>query len=215
MTTTDSILFVKETKTCSYVLVINTPRLCSEPGFKSRRDAAEEAEIRCREVVDVLPQEPLDFPITDYPVKGPRPRKPNLPPAAPAENADNTEDGEAGRLGGNKKQEKIIDDLLRQTIEVLMKKNLGGKGVKPGEPTEVVIELLDDDEQGQEVSDKLMEALRAAGYDVRGAQFLDLKTVSKESNAHDNNKNNGKKDERKRRLRRSVDDFDDHARDEL
>ncbi|TFY76745.1 hypothetical protein EWM64_g7273 [Hericium alpestre] len=50
MTMTDTILLVKESKTCHYILVINTPRLCGEPGFKSRLDQREEALIRCREV---------------------------------------------------------------------------------------------------------------------------------------------------------------------
>ena len=35
MTMTDTILFVKETQTCHYVLHIATPRLCGEPGFRS------------------------------------------------------------------------------------------------------------------------------------------------------------------------------------
>ncbi|KAF9453222.1 hypothetical protein P691DRAFT_781706 [Macrolepiota fuliginosa MF-IS2] len=209
MTMTDSILFVKETKTCSYILVINTPRLCGEPGFKSRRDAAEEAEIRCREVVDTLPQEPLNIPVTDYPVKGTPPRKPNLPPAAAhAERIDNAEDGS----GGNQKQEKLVNDLLRQTIEAVMKKNKGN-GAKPGEPTEIVIELVDeDDEQSGEVGDKLVDALRAIGYDVRGAEFLNLKPPSKESNSQNTNKDNGRNDDKKRRQRKPADDY---ARDEL
>ncbi|KLO12613.1 hypothetical protein SCHPADRAFT_853699 [Schizopora paradoxa] len=52
MTMTDTILFVKETKTCHYVMVIHTPRLCGEPGFKTRLEQREEAFIRCREIVD-------------------------------------------------------------------------------------------------------------------------------------------------------------------
>lgn len=222
MTMTDSILLVKETKTCSYVLVINTPRLCGEPGFKSRRDAAEEAEIRCREVVDTLPPGPLNFPVTDYPVKGPQPRKPNLPAAVPVEKAtEGVENSKIkGELEGDQKQEKIVNDLLRQTIEALVKKNLGGKSLKAGEPTEIVIELVDDEEQ-EEVSDKLVNALRAAGYDVRGAEFLDLKDVLKGSDDDINNNNNNKdkdnnqRNDKKRRVRRSTDDIDDYARDEL
>ncbi|CDO71240.1 hypothetical protein BN946_scf184863.g36 [Trametes cinnabarina] len=52
MTMTDTILFVKETQTCHYVVHIATPRLCGEPGFRSRVDSAEEHPIRCREVLD-------------------------------------------------------------------------------------------------------------------------------------------------------------------
>ena len=51
MTMTDTILFVKETQTCAYVLHIATPRLCGEPGFKSARDAEGERDVRCREVL--------------------------------------------------------------------------------------------------------------------------------------------------------------------
>jgi len=204
MTMSDSILFVKETKTCSYVLVINTPRLCGEPGFKSRDAAAGEAAIRCREVVDILPQEPLNFPVTDYPVKGAQPRKPKLPP--PPLNDD--EDAEAGVRGS--KKDKLIDDLLRKTIKALLGKNLGGKAAKPGEPTEIIIELAEED-QGQEVSDGLVEALRAAGYDIRGAEFLDLTGKSKESSRQ--NKKNGDKDDGERRRRKLADG--DYPHDEL
>jgi protein OS-9 len=208
MTTTDSILFVKETKTCSYVLVINTPRLCGEPGFKSRRDAAEEAEIHCREIVDILPQEPLNFPVADYPIKGSRPRKPHLPAVEFFDKAtDSTEDSKSeGNIEPDQRQENIVNDLLRQSIETLLEQRRGGKAITPEEPTELVIELLDDDEQ-EEIGDKLVSALRAAGYDVRGAEYLGLKDVFKEGK--------DKGDDRKRRVKKSMDDDDDYARDEL
>lgn len=51
-TTTDTIMFVKETSTCKYSLVIHTPRLCGEPGFKSRSEQTEAAPIRCRQIMD-------------------------------------------------------------------------------------------------------------------------------------------------------------------
>lgn len=51
MTVTDTILFIKETTTCHYVLVIQTPRLCGDPAFRSRRDAQEQSTIRCREII--------------------------------------------------------------------------------------------------------------------------------------------------------------------
>ncbi|KIY62956.1 hypothetical protein CYLTODRAFT_426514 [Cylindrobasidium torrendii FP15055 ss-10] len=77
MTTSDNILFIKESKTCSYVLVINTPRLCSEPGFKTKRDATEQAYIQCRPVVDDVDaakatvQDPSYY---DFPSKFTRPQ---------------------------------------------------------------------------------------------------------------------------------------------
>jgi len=51
MTVTDTILFIKETTTCHYVLVIQTPRLCGDPAFRSRRDSQEQSTIRCREII--------------------------------------------------------------------------------------------------------------------------------------------------------------------
>jgi len=55
MTTTDGILLVKETRTCQYVLVLQTPRLCSEPGFRSERDSEPVNAVRCREIVEAVP----------------------------------------------------------------------------------------------------------------------------------------------------------------
>jgi hypothetical protein len=51
MTVTDTILFIKETSTCHYILVIQTPRLCGDPAFRSRRDSQEQSTIRCREII--------------------------------------------------------------------------------------------------------------------------------------------------------------------
>lgn len=48
-------MFVKETSTCKYSLVIHTPRLCGEPGFKSRAEHTEAAPIRCRQIMDDPP----------------------------------------------------------------------------------------------------------------------------------------------------------------
>jgi hypothetical protein len=68
MTTTDSIFFIKETKTCQYTLVIHTPRLCGQPGFKSPKEDLRDTPLRCRKVVDTLegtdptlPESPLPF----------------------------------------------------------------------------------------------------------------------------------------------------------
>jgi protein OS-9 len=152
---TDTILFVKEAKTCSYVVVIHTPRLCGEPGFKSRRDTGEEAQIRCREIVDTLPEIPTNLPASDHPIKPPR-RKP-IPPPPVKQKAAN---------------DKAYNDMLRKALEALM----GTKDVQQPmkmtteEGDEVVIEVLGEDfmTQGQaDAVDKLTEALRAAGYDIK------------------------------------------------
>ena len=81
MTTTDSIFFIKETKTCQYVLVIHTPRLCGQPGFKSPREDLRDTPLRCRKVVDTLegtdptlPESPLPFQRREpKPLPAPRP----------------------------------------------------------------------------------------------------------------------------------------------
>ncbi|EIW85028.1 hypothetical protein CONPUDRAFT_47616 [Coniophora puteana RWD-64-598 SS2] len=48
----DSIAYVREARTCSYVLEVQTPRLCDEPGFMSRTDSQDESLIQCREIVE-------------------------------------------------------------------------------------------------------------------------------------------------------------------
>ena len=85
MTMTDTILFVKETQTCHYVLHIATPRLCGEPGFRSRRDTREEAFVRCREVVASPEQlEGMDrtLPEAPHPFKRPNRAQQQQKPAA-------------------------------------------------------------------------------------------------------------------------------------
>lgn len=163
MEMTDHILFVKETKTCSYVLVLHTPRLCGEPGFKSRRDATGEAEIRCREVVETQPEGgQINLPAADHPVKFPL-RKTVLPAPLP---------GKGDKKNGvDSAKEKLFNNILRKTLEALVSSD-GGSGVTVGEDGDYIIEVPDDAESPLE-NDRLMDALRAAGYDVR-AEFIDL-----------------------------------------
>ncbi|KAF8163220.1 hypothetical protein B0H34DRAFT_794953 [Crassisporium funariophilum] len=167
MVMTDHILFVKEAKTCSYVLVVHTPRLCGEPGFKSRRDAGEEAQIRCREVVDRKPEGQMKLPSTDHPMKVPM-RKTVLPAPVPVVK------GEKGEALSAK--EKIFNDILRQTLEALITTKGGTEGANKNDDGEMIIELEDDSlEEFPLESDRLVEALRAAGYEVR-AEVVTLKS---------------------------------------
>ncbi|GLB35036.1 putative glucosidase II beta subunit-like protein [Lyophyllum shimeji] len=168
MTMTDHILFVKEAKTCSYVLVINTPRLCGEPGFKSRRDTGEEFSIRCREIVDTLSppgttDAPAQIPDSDYPVKLTR-HKPVLP--APAAN-----DAQV-KMEGVDIKDSPYGELLRKTLEALM----GGKDAKAVTLEEFadkdgvtfeIVEEIDLTDGQHEAVDRLAETLRAAGYDIK------------------------------------------------
>lgn len=214
MVMTDHILFVKETKTCSYVVVIHTPRLCGEPGFKSRRDFGEETQIRCREVVDTQPEEQIHLPTADHPLKVPR-RKTVLPaPVRPAK------DDKAGSGSGSQdSKEKIYTDLIRKTLEAMMAKS-GADGKlgsvlyeELGEDGELVIELADDDEdellEGQmESADRLVDALRAAGFDVKSEV---IKTKRRDGGGS----GTGKADERDgKKTRKSPPDYKDF-RDEL
>ncbi len=121
MEMTDHILFVKETKICSYVFVIHTPRLC--------------------------------------------------------EAAD----------GSESKTEAFIDDLLRKTLEAIVagKKSRGGadKAAAALSDEQLVIEFVDGD-TGDTMhvgNERLVDALRAAGYDVRTALFTvdDAQTTTK------------------------------------
>jgi len=157
MVMTDHILFVKETKTCSYVLVVQTPRLCGEPGFKSRRDTGEEAEIQCREIVDAKTERAINLPTADHPLKIP-PRKTVLPPP-PLKN-DPSEPLTV--------KEKMFNEILRKTLEALMGPENGAESTSGGKDGEVIIELAENSMEDMPVeSERLIDALRAAGYDVQ------------------------------------------------
>ncbi|GJJ12056.1 hypothetical protein Clacol_006297 [Clathrus columnatus] len=106
MTMTDTIIFVKETRTCEYVLVIHTPRLCGEPGFKSHLEQVPEAEIQCREVLndnddnsseslDSSSSKDQDNNLKQHPFRR-IPRPPVIPP---------TKTGEQGSHHGGKKSD--------------------------------------------------------------------------------------------------------------
>jgi len=182
MEMTDHILFVKETKTCSYVVVIHTPRLCGEPGFMSRRDAGGEAEIRCREVVESLPESQIDLPTADHPLKIPL-RKTILPSpvAAPKGSKDDANIAE---------KERIFNDLVRKTLEVLV--NEGGVNAKVAADSTYVIELADEleDEALEMDSDRLVDALRAAGYNVETEVIMpDGRRKGKSSSSSSKNEN--------------------------
>lgn len=154
MEMTDHILFVKETKTCSYVLVIHTPRLCGEPGFKSRHDAEKQARIRCREIVDKKPEDQAQLPPAEHPINVPI-RKTVLPAPKLKEKAAD---------GSESKQDGFIDEILRKTLQALVNGKRGDRNEE-----EVIIEFVDADvdPNGMQLdNERILEALRAAGYDV-------------------------------------------------
>lgn len=177
---TDTILFVKEAKTCHYVMVIHTPRLCGEPGFKTRLEQRDEAYIRCREVLHSVEHADPSLPEAAQPFKR-RLRNPilSVPPPPPA-----VEEKEGAKLAGADPTE-----MIRRALEALM-----GGAQNSGDGSRIVVEQGDEDgemwiqlvdadtnaadagpggqqPQGDEsfltnLGGRLEEALRAAGYDV-------------------------------------------------
>jgi protein OS-9 len=169
MTMPDTILFVKEAKTCSYVLVIHTPRLCSEPGFKSRLESREESPIRCREIVDSQPEDQKHLPEADYPYTLPH-RKNVLPTAKEGSSAPN------GRARGKDQ----YTDAFKRALDTLLN-HKGHDGELPqfvieglSADGEVLFELVDElpfsGGEGGEAragADWLIDALRSAGLDIK------------------------------------------------
>jgi protein OS-9 len=164
MTMTDSVMFVKETKTCHYVLVVNTPRLCGEPGFKSRVDQRDEALIRCRQVVDAatLANADTSLPEADHPFhprRGPVSGAPPLDAAeTPAGVAAKTDgDGASQQANeqhpGDKDSTGPVDhhSLLRRALEAILQKaatnpEANGAGAGAGAAPRVVVEDVGDGE---------------------------------------------------------------------
>jgi protein OS-9 len=148
MTMTDSIMFVKETKTCHYILVVNTPRLCGEPGFKSRIDRRDETLIRCRQVVDAATLADADssLPESNHPFPHRRASVINPPPPLDAAEAtSNSPSGESdgggnddgSHKGGAAKEDAGSLDhnaLLRRALETILQKagNPQGNGAGAG-----------------------------------------------------------------------------------
>lgn len=209
MTMTDSILFVREAKTCSYVLVVQTPRLCGEPGFKSRLENRDELLIRCRQIIDLptvsaAPAEEStqleerqgdNVDESDFPHSLPnRQSLFPIPPPSPAQ-------GSIG-VGLNVKDDPF-NDLLRQTMEALMKHpaiktstvTSGNQQayLNRGEDGEIIIEILEEipmdgsgagvtqTEMSSEAYSQLTDALRKAGFDVRD----DVEANGEGGNVHD------------------------------
>lgn len=177
MATTDHILFVKEAKTCSYVVVIHTPRLCGEPGFKSRRNSGEEQHIRCREVVESLPNPASDkraVPrnlVSDQPFKTAR-RNTVLPPPQAKPNSK----GQAASSADDKpskeeRYERLVQAILKGDTEGEEAMETLKQAIDEGK---IVVEFVNDfdgkvlreETVTSEHSKRAIEALRALGYEV-------------------------------------------------
>ncbi|KAH9901051.1 glucosidase II beta subunit-like protein-domain-containing protein [Cubamyces lactineus] len=165
MTMTDTILFVKETQTCHYVIHIATPRLCGEPGFRSRIDAEEEHVIQCREVLaeDEYTAADRSLPAAPHPFRRARTQKkviapPPDQPAAKAEGVDGTKEDGADPH----------EELLRRAIQrLLARKGLGGAD------SHVVVEQLPDGEGELLIEFVDIDLGEVDGEDGEGAYYED------------------------------------------
>jgi protein OS-9 len=180
-TSTDTILFVKEIRTCAYVLVVHTPRLCGVPGFRARRDAQAHEQIRCREVVHALQSHAgVGLPSADSPIRLPQRPKPSLP--APAKEQPPPVPGEKKAVPGAG----MTDEMVKKALSLLLGadgENVGIERVtvQPGaEEGEYIVELLDEDYAGGDgygypqgadnaaTREALLKILQGAGVDVAG-----------------------------------------------
>ncbi|KAJ8457199.1 hypothetical protein ONZ51_g11672 [Trametes cubensis] len=160
---TDTILFVKETQTCHYVIHIATPRLCGEPGFRSRIDAEEEHVIQCREVLgeDEYTAADRSLPAAPHPYRIARPQKKVIapPPDQPTAKAEGTH-------GTQEDGADPHEELLRRAIQrLLARKGLGGAD------SHVVVEQLPDGEG--ELLIEFVDIDLGEGEDGEGAFYED------------------------------------------
>lgn len=181
MTTGESILFVKEVRTCSYLVVINTPRLCGEPGFRSALDLHQETPIRCRQIVATIdPVKTLKLPLPDTEAAHPFAYVPQERVIAPPPKAAKDKSIAAMQqvlntlLGGKGKSGELPKGLDLSGTKFLIEKMLddGSVALEIADelPEDVVLDGYEDVEEGEETLDvsgnNLLEILRAAGYDV-------------------------------------------------
>jgi len=170
MTVTDTILFIKETATCHYVLVIQTPRLCGDPAFRSRRDSQEQSTIQCREIIqsaeelkenDLPPEVEAQVPLHVWASE--KEFRDQMSQPLPKEKSSKQGDKVAG----------IDEGLLAKIMSQLRSRGIGNfnqeKAVVVEDPdsadTVFLVEFETDGEQGQreqveiKISEEMMQAL--------------------------------------------------------
>jgi protein OS-9 len=207
MTVTDTILLVREAKTCSYVLVIHTPRLCGQPGFKSRLETRDQAYIRCREVVDSIDATTQADGVatqSDRPSNKMSQRKPLL--AVPAQRPP--ADAKAADTASAKDKAQAYNDRLdslRKALETM----LGHKDGDGDDEPQVFVEQIDLGDGAEDLMfeiafdervlerhpdqradfagarQSLVEMLRSAGFDVKGEKNGEEKKAKKEEKRTD------------------------------
>lgn len=232
MAQSDTILFVKETKTCSYILVINTPRLCGEPGFRSRQEIREQATISCREIVspaDDSKTPPLDLkpvPNMDYPNKIPMRRQKKLapPPSTPSPEEDASKKPNQALEEMFQKVFNGEDALVHELDETTLRQILEAAGVDMEiqvigvdgvEKAEFVYAIGDDTNGGLDAQSeaRLKEVLLAAGFDLQVSdEDEDEEIVDDDVGAQDERLAQMAKENRERRA--VTDNREVHAEDE-
>jgi len=169
MTSTDTILFLKETSVCRYLLVLHTPRLCGEPGFQSARQLQPAKPIHCRHILDSTEAASLVYndPQTRFPYTDIRERNPIHIPDYALQNEKRLKAKAAGATIPTGKVTGKHAEALKKAISQLF--GTGGregkKGGKAGDDDkvaattiavegddgeEMVLEVLDIDEAGEE-----------------------------------------------------------------
>lgn len=172
-------------------MVIHTPRLCGEPGFKTRLEQREEAPIQCREVLDseeAVAAVDKTLPTAAQPFKR-RARQPilDIPPPPPATKEDGNAPG-----GIDKKAAGMIKAAIEAFISGNKDYAAADLDLESGEAQAILvagedgemlidIEFVDADEADEALEKlegllgkasgklgRLEEALRAAGYDISG-----------------------------------------------
>ncbi|KAJ7098009.1 hypothetical protein B0H15DRAFT_1009151 [Mycena belliarum] len=199
MATTDTIAFVKEAKTCAYVLVVHTPRLCGEPGFMSSKEAGEQASISCRQIVaGELPDrsDAAFLPDADHPLRKSR-KKPVLPPPAPKQLNKNKDSAPAGKYS----------EALLKTLDALKQLQWPSGEVEmlnDGDGS-VMIQFIEDDAAGganqgaaaEQGADRILQIMREAGYDIKTAGAPPGKMGKKKKNGDEKQEENDAADRRR------------------
>jgi len=180
MTTTDSIFLIQETKTCQYTLVIHTPRLCGQPGFKSPREDLQDTPLRCRKVVDTLegtnpalPELPLPF----------QRREPKPLPAP--RNEEGYTGGKKQTKGGNMKD--VHSHLIKAAFDALLGRipqkgpeggdadegsRSGSRGAGATSHGDKPVSAQGDDDKGEDEAHRLVAVTMDENGDVRIDKLL-------------------------------------------
>lgn len=180
----------------SYLIVIHTPRICGEPGFKSQRDSIKSAPVRCREIVS---RETVDTDRSKQQLESTVPialpsARPVLPPAPPAPVADDTQSQDkAKQAKGKGKTSAEESEFVQVALNALFGAHaqdhaLAGKKVRievDGGIHEIDFRDFGLDLEPGEVKDigglqsYLADVLKQAGYDVRTDEWPEEKEEKK------------------------------------